>query len=100
MAGIFVILKFPRRSVTAAYGCGSNATYPRNLVSPFSPTIRSNLVLRWEYSPGSTLFVVWNHNRSATSNDPNFGGFDEFGRLLKDPMANSFLVKVNYWTSL
>jgi hypothetical protein len=63
-------------------------------------SIRSNLVLRWEYSPGSTIFLVWNHNRSAASTDPNFGGFDEFGSLLSDPMANSFLVKVNYWISL
>ncbi|KPK55812.1 MAG: hypothetical protein AMS21_13260 [Gemmatimonas sp. SG8_38_2] len=63
-------------------------------------SIRSNLVLRWEYSPGSTIFLVWNHNRSATSTEPNFGGFDEFGSLFGDPMANSFLVKINYWISL
>ncbi len=63
-------------------------------------SIRSNLVLRWEYSPGSTIFFVWNHNRSATSTDPNFGGFQEFGSLFEDPMANSFLVKINYWISL
>ena len=25
---------------------------------------RSNMVLRWEYTPGSTLFLVWNQNRS------------------------------------
>src|SRR3989449_10984457 len=24
---------------------------------------RSNLVLRWEYRPGSTLFLVWNQGR-------------------------------------
>jgi hypothetical protein len=63
-------------------------------------SIRSNLVLRWEYSPGSTIFLVWNHNRSAASTDPDFGGFSEFGSLLRDPMANSFLLKINYWINL
>ncbi len=24
----------------------------------------SNLVIRWEYSPGSTLFLVWSQTRS------------------------------------
>jgi hypothetical protein len=62
-------------------------------------SIRSNLVLRWEYFPGSTIFFVWNHNRSGFSSDPDFRGFNEFGRLFDDPMANMFLVKVNYWFS-
>ena len=35
-------------------------------------SFRSNLVLRWEYSLGSTLFLVWQHGRS---------GFDTDGRL-------------------
>jgi hypothetical protein len=63
-------------------------------------SVRSNLVLRWEYSPGSTIFLVWNHNRSGSSSDPHFRGFDEFGRLFQDPMENMFLVKVNYWISM
>src|SRR6185503_17716213 len=28
--------------------------------------LQSNLVLRWEYRPGSTLFVVWNEGRQGT----------------------------------
>lgn len=30
-------------------------------------TFRSNLVLRWEYRPGSTLFVVWSQDRSGVA---------------------------------
>jgi hypothetical protein len=63
-------------------------------------SFRSNLVMRWEYSPGSTLFLVWNHGRFADSSDPTFGGFNQFGSLLEDPQQNTFLVKVNYWISL
>ncbi|MGD8700496.1 MAG: DUF5916 domain-containing protein, partial [Gemmatimonadales bacterium] len=63
-------------------------------------SFRSNLVMRWEYSPGSTLFLVWNHGRFADSEDPTFRGFDDFGHLLDDPQENTFLVKLNYWISL
>jgi hypothetical protein len=63
-------------------------------------SLRSNLVVRWEYKPGSTVFLVWNHGRSASSDDPTFGVFDEVGNLFADQMTNTFLVKFNYWLSL
>jgi hypothetical protein len=62
-------------------------------------SLRSNLVVRWEYRPGSTLFLVWNHGRSGFSTDPTAGLFDEAGTLLDDTMRNTFMVKVNYWLS-
>ena len=37
-------------------------------------SLRSNLVFRWEYRPGSTLFVVWNQGRGSFSSDPTWGG--------------------------
>ena len=55
--------------------------------------------MRWEYKPGSTLFLVWNHGRSGYSDDPTFGGFRDLGDLLDDTMRNTFMVKVNYWLS-
>jgi hypothetical protein len=63
-------------------------------------SLRSNLVVRWEYMPGSTLFVVWNHGRSGYASDPTLSLFDEIGGVFTDTMQNSFLVKVNYWLSL
>jgi hypothetical protein len=62
-------------------------------------SLRSNLVLRWEYRPGSTVFVVWNHGRSGYSTDPTAGILDQTGRLFDDTMRNTFMVKVNYWLS-
>jgi len=62
-------------------------------------SLRSNLVLRWEYLPGSTLFVVWNHGQSGYASDPTFRVWDEFSNLLQDDQQNTFLVKVNYWLS-
>jgi Domain of unknown function (DUF5916) len=59
--------------------------------------LRGNAVMRWEYRPGSTLFFVWQQNRSDT--DP-IGNFD-FGRdrsaLFNSHPDNIFLVKASYW---
>ena len=63
-------------------------------------SLRSNLVLRWEYSPGSTLFLIWNHGQSGGSSNPTFRPFDAFEDLFADPAQNTFLVKINYWVSL
>ncbi len=61
----------------------------------------ANLVLRWEYSPGSTLFVVWTHNRDEYATD--HGDFEfsrDMDRLFEVPATNSFLIKANYWWNL
>jgi hypothetical protein len=59
---------------------------------------QSNVVFRWEYQPGSTLFLVWNEGRqgygSAQGTD-NFQG--DVRDLLRLHPANTFLVKVSYW---
>ncbi|HEY3222077.1 MAG TPA: DUF5916 domain-containing protein [Gemmatimonadales bacterium] len=59
---------------------------------------RSNVVFRWEYRPGSTLFVVWSQGRSAFAGAE---GTSDFGGDLNDLFNlrpdNSFLVKLSYW---
>ena len=57
-------------------------------------------MIRWEYSPGSTLFLVWNRGQSGYDSDPTFNAFDELGTLLGDDQRNTFVVKLNYWISL
>src|SRR5262245_23450874 len=60
-------------------------------------SFRTTNVLRWEYKPGSTLFVVW---QQARQNEEVPGGF-RFGRDVHDIFAvaprNVFLVKLAYW---
>ncbi len=60
-------------------------------------SLRGNAVVRWEYRPGSTLFFVWQQQRSDA--EP-FGDF-EFSRdvsaLFHAPATNVFLVKASYW---
>ncbi len=60
----------------------------------------SNLVLRWEYRPGSTLFVVWSQGR-VDANDPDVTRPmpRDFRRLFDQHPENTFLVKVSYWLS-
>ncbi len=63
-------------------------------------SLRGNLVFRWEYTPGSTLFLVWTQDRNST--DP-FGDFD-LGRdtsdLFASPTDNIFLLKLTYWLGI
>ncbi|MEK6769054.1 MAG: DUF5916 domain-containing protein [Gemmatimonadota bacterium] len=63
-------------------------------------SFRSNVVLRWEYRPGSTVFVVWQQNRSGFSSDGRYRFGDATRNLLDTRPENVFVVKVNYWLSL
>ena len=58
----------------------------------------SNAVARWEYRPGSTLYVVWQHGRRQDALNP--GSFD-FRRDTRDLFRahpeNTLLVKLAYW---
>ena len=61
--------------------------------------LRSTLVLRWEYRPGSVLFFAWQHGRSDFLNDGTFGGFRDLGDLFTLDADNTLLIKINYWLS-
>jgi len=60
-------------------------------------SFRSNVVLRWEWRPGSTLFLVWQQNNS-NSDDPNaranLGSLFESFAGIGD---NFFAIKISYW---
>jgi hypothetical protein len=61
---------------------------------------RSNVVLRWEYLLGSTLFLVWQHGRSGFEADGRFRLGSRLGDLFRSAPENVLLVKANYWLSL
>jgi hypothetical protein len=59
---------------------------------------RSNAVFRWEYMPGSILFLVWSQGRQNSVDAEGTAGFGGDLRHLFDlPADNTFLVKVSYW---
>ncbi len=63
---------------------------------------RSNLVLRWEYRAGSTLFVVWSQGRDVSGTAPATPGLWP-GRDLRELFSrrpdNTLAVKLSYWWS-
>ena len=59
---------------------------------------QSNLVFRWEYRSGSSLFVVWNEGRQgSTSGEGNANFTGDVRGLLQLHPANTLLVKWSYW---
>jgi hypothetical protein len=81
---------------------GRYAPYAFDLTTHDDPdfntkSFRTTNVLRWEYKPGSTLFVVW---QQARDNEAVPGGF-RFGRDVRGIFGvvpnNVFLVKLAYW---
>lgn len=60
---------------------------------------QSNLVLRWEYSPGSTLYAVWSQNRDNNER-ADFSPASEFERVFRTHPDNTFLIKLSYWLSI
>ncbi|ODS55765.1 MAG: hypothetical protein ABS36_09220 [Acidobacteria bacterium SCN 69-37] len=58
---------------------------------------RTTNVLRWEYRPGSTLFVVWQQGRDGVSPHGDFSLGRDLRRVFDAPAENVFLVKVSRW---
>ncbi|MGD1046344.1 MAG: DUF5916 domain-containing protein [Bacteroidota bacterium] len=60
-------------------------------------SLRGNAVLRWEYMPGSTLFLVWTQSRSDNVVDGAFNMGSSFDRLGSSTPDNIFMLKLTYW---
>ncbi len=60
-------------------------------------SLRGNAVLRWEYRPGSTLFLVWQQRREDASEFGDLRFSRDFSALLRAPGENVFAVKVSFW---
>jgi hypothetical protein len=63
-------------------------------------SFNSNMVLRWEYKPGSTLFFVWAHTRDTTTGFGNFQVDRDWDYLFASAATNTFLIKLNYWLTI
>ena len=65
-------------------------------------SLRGNTVLRWEFRPGSTLFVVWTQSREAEleqmkEEDLEFRPLQRLRSSFTDAGKNIFLIKCRYW---
>ena len=57
---------------------------------------RSNLVVRWEYFPGSTVYLVWSQGRTDSYSSGDFSFGNHMRDLFHIRPHNVFLVKFTY----
>jgi len=59
-------------------------------------SLRGTVVLRWEYRPGSTIYLVWTQDRADYAHPGDFNFGRDLGDLLSATGNNIFLFKFNY----
>jgi hypothetical protein len=87
--------------IDVAYDSSENS-YTANAVSFGNPnfnlrSVRGSAVVRWEFRPGSAMYVVWNENRSDVAPVGDFRMRRDFSALPDAPSQDVFLVKFSYW---
>ena len=60
-------------------------------------SLRGNAVVRWDYRPGSSLFFVWQQERSGAERIGDFDAGRDVGAIFREVPTNVFLVKATYW---
>jgi hypothetical protein len=59
---------------------------------------RSNTVVRWEYRPGSTIYLVWTQGRQDFLDAEGPKAFSgDLGDLFRKRPDTTFLIKASYW---
>jgi hypothetical protein len=81
-------------------GSGPAAPFTFDNPSFSKRSLLGNAVARWEYRPGSTIFLVWQHSRSGQTVDGTFDLRRDRALLLGDRPVNVFQLKVNYWLGI
>ncbi len=87
---------------------GGNITADVDGTGPASPqtfsdpsftfwSLRGNAVLRWEYTPGSTLYLVWTQTRSESDVWQTSLFRTSFRPLVNIQPDNIFMIKLTYW---
>jgi hypothetical protein len=60
-------------------------------------SLRGNVVMRWEYKPGSTFFFVWYLSQSDLSRPGQFSPLRDLGSAFGADATHIFMVKASYW---
>ncbi len=78
-------------------GSGGEAPFDVRRLDFNVTSLQGNAVFRWEYRPGSTLFLVWQQQRDGFRPNGEFNFGEDFGNLFNPEPTNVFLVKLSYW---
>ena len=60
-------------------------------------SFQSNVVLRWEWRPGSTLYVVWQADRGTSEVRGSYVGVGDMFSSITSPGSNYFIIKTSFW---
>jgi hypothetical protein len=78
---------------------GSGTATPFTIENPDfnSRSLRGNAVFRWEYRPGSVLYVAWTHSRAGEASVGDFRFSRDWNALLDSRPDNILLIKASWW---
>lgn len=62
--------------------------------------LRGNAVLRWEYLPGSAVYLVWTQSRTDNENLGEFRFNHSLTRLVDIKADNIFMIKMSYYLNM
>ncbi|HEV8214915.1 MAG TPA: DUF5916 domain-containing protein [Gemmatimonadaceae bacterium] len=62
-------------------------------------SLRGNAVFRWEYRPGSVLYLAWTQSRAAGDSFGDLEFVRDRSALFRTKPDNIFLVKASWWLS-
>ena len=60
-------------------------------------SLRGNAVFRWEFRPGSVMYLAWAHARAASLSQGDFRFSRDFNGMFETVPDNVFLVKASFW---
>jgi len=60
-------------------------------------SLRSNVVLRWEWRPGSTLYAVWQQDRSGSQPIGSRVALSDAFRSVTATGTHVFVIKTSFW---
>ena len=60
-------------------------------------SLRGNAVVKWDWRPGSTMYLAWQQTRNNSQPIGDFAFSRDFGGLFGARPDNIFLMKVSYW---
>ena len=78
-------------------GAGAAPSFTVNQPDFNVRSLRGNAVMRWDYRPGSSLYFVWQQERSGFEPIGDFDGRRDVGAIFRTVPTNVFLVKATYW---
>lgn len=79
---------------------GSSETYSFHNPDFKYQQFSSNLVARWEFRPGSTLYLVWNSSKFSYKYSDDYSVTNTYKDIFNVGSSNVFMIKFNYWFSL